>query len=341
MADTGVHFYLQLHHKVEGDARLLSLTRSERDMFTQMRLMALQGDTPGEINLAWDALLTCLGVRSSKRRERLTQRFIEERRLLSRGSKDGLEVLVIARWTMPQLEARPSFGQRDTAAPRPRFPSDERRARKAPEPAETPVSPLLEQFFDAPDTGVKDAESVRSECGVAAESVRSPHSTAEQPIYRREEKSRATAMTRATPHTPQTLLTPEQVAAAAFLASEGIDLPVADCLAQRGATEALVAEAAAAVDSRNPTSNRAGMLRRAVEAALSGTPYAGAESRLSSAQPPHRHKPAPSTRRKVSARPPAAAPRPGETLPPEYKPPMALLRPPRPLAGAALPVVAP
>ena len=269
MADTGLHYYLQLHHKVEGDLRILSLTPSERDLFTRMRLMALQGDTPGEINLSWEGLLACLGVRSSKRRERLTLRLIEERRLLSRATKDGLEVLVIARWTMPQLEQRASRNASSAAqeftAPRPKYPSDapERRSsRREPEPAAGPQSPLVQQFYAAPDAPVQAAESSAE---LSAESAQTPHSTAECPIYNRKENSSKSKAESPTPHTPHTVLSEEQSAAAAFLISEGIDPPTAERFAQEGATEAICAQAVEAVNARNPKTNRAGMLRRAVE----------------------------------------------------------------------------
>lgn len=91
--------------------------------------------------------------------------------------------------------------------------------------------------------------------------------------------------------------------------SEGIDPPTSERLVKQGANEALIAAAVEAVNSRKVEKNRAGMLRKAVEAALSGSPYL----------PPNRHK-ASSTPRRIYPRPPLRPPEPGAA------PPMALLR---------------
>lgn len=325
MADTGIsHFYLQLHDSVEGDPRLTSLSPAVYGLFVRLRQMALKGQSPGEINLSWTETLRCLGVRSEKRQAYLTQLLITDRRLLSRSQVDGAEVVVIARWTMPQLTPRPlRDSQRDPAAPRPKYPSDSpearRRERAQEREAETtdtnglPERPLAQQFFDAPD---RTAESAAES---AAESPQTPPKQSGVP-NRIEEKSK---QSKADSATPQTHFSAEEIAAAALLMSEGIDAQTSERLVREGANEALIADAVMAVNGRKVEKNRAGMLRKAVEAALSGSPYL----------PPNRHK-ANSTPRRIYPRPPLRPPKSG------VAPPMALLRSALTPPGASSPAPA-
>ena len=166
--------YLSLNPDVEFDPRVACLSARLYKMFIAIRMMAMRGEEPGVLDIAWPALCKSLGVRSPRLQEAYAQE-LEDLRLI--GFRKSDEAVVLARWTMPQLDVQ-KIPREPMPAPRKRYPSDAPEARrKRPEAEGTaqeaqteqdaPSVPLQQFFGDGEPIAELPAES----CGVAAESA--------------------------------------------------------------------------------------------------------------------------------------------------------------------------